>query len=60
MRALLRQAIILSLVARVVACRVASNYTFAKLMEIAESVPQDACDKRQNFSNDKRQNFKFL
>ena len=39
--------------------RVASNYPFAKLMEIAESVPtgrvRATSDKR-----DKRQNFKFL
>ena len=42
---------------KIVACRVGSNYPFAKLMEIAESVPQDASDKRQNFSSDKRQIF---
>ena len=43
---------------KIVACRVASNYPFAKLMEIAESVPTGRV--RQKFSSDKRQNFKFL
>ena len=36
---------------KIVACRVPSNYPFAKLMEIAEIVPT---------GRDKRQNFKFL
>ena len=40
---------------KIVACRVASNYPFAKLMEIAESAPTGRV--RQNFSSDKILNF---
>ena len=39
-----------------VRARVASNYPFAKLMEIAESVHTG----RVRATSDKRQNFKFL
>ena len=39
--------------------RVASNYPFAKLMEIAESVPTGRV-RATNDKRDKRQNFKFL
>ena len=43
---------------KIVACRVASNYPFAKLMEIAESVPTGRVRQATKFF--KRQNFKFL
>ena len=39
--------------------RVASNYPFAKLMEIAEIVPTGRV-RATNDKSDKRQNFKFL
>ena len=39
--------------------RVASNYPFAKLMEIAESVPTGRVRATSDKSG-KRQNFKFL
>ena len=45
---------------RVRACApVASNYPFAKLMEIAESVPTGRV-RATSDKSDKRQNFKFL
>ena len=43
---------------KIVACRVASNYPFAKLMEIAESVPTGRVRQVTKFF--KRQNFRFL
>ena len=39
--------------------RVASNYPFAKLMEITESVPTGRV-RATSDKSDKRQNFKFL
>ena len=42
---------------KIVACRVASNYPFAKLMEIAESVPTARLQQATKFF--KRQATKF-
>ena len=42
---------------KIVACRIASNYPFAKLMEIAESVPTGRVRQATKFF--KRQAIKF-